>query len=198
MADFEPAYKKEKRWEGGFVDHPNDKGLMTYAGITQKYNSDWPGWNFIWGKLDYGRIKHNTIFPELEPLVKQFYEDLWNKNNYSQIKDQNVANLLFDFGVNSGQKTAIKEIQKLVGVSSDGVMGKNTITAINASNAKSLFDKLWKRREEFYNAIIARDPSQKVFEKGWKARLNDFRFEGGISIFIILVFIGIFYLIFNQ
>ena len=198
MADFIPAYSKVKKWEGGFVDNPNDKGLMTYAGITRRFNPDWPGWNFIFNKLDYGPIKTNTVFPELSNMVTEFYKNLWDSNRYGLIKNQSIANLLFDFGVNSGQKTAIKSIQNLVGANTDGVLGLNTAAKINATDSTVLFNKLKNYRTQFYNSILERDPTQSVFAKGWFNRLNDYKYEGGLSIFILLGLVGIFYLIFNR
>jgi lysozyme family protein len=40
-AAFEAALPFVLRWEGGFVDHPNDPGGRTNQGVTQKVYDDW-------------------------------------------------------------------------------------------------------------------------------------------------------------
>ena len=40
---FDSALKFVLRWEGGFVDHPNDPGGRTNKGITQKVYDGWRG-----------------------------------------------------------------------------------------------------------------------------------------------------------
>jgi hypothetical protein len=46
--------------------------------------------------------------------------------------------------------------------------------AFNTSPAR-LRAAINKQRETFIDNIIAADPSQKVFEKGWKNRINKFK-----------------------
>ena len=43
MADaaLDDALKFVLRWEGGFVDHPNDPGGRTNKGVTQKVYDSW-------------------------------------------------------------------------------------------------------------------------------------------------------------
>src|SRR5690606_41734117 len=38
----------------------------------------------------------------------------------------------FDFGVNSGPARAVKSLQKVVGVAQDGIVGGQTLNAVNA------------------------------------------------------------------
>ncbi len=61
-----------------------------------------------------------------------------------------------DFAYNSGCSKAIKKIQKVVGTKEDGIIGKNTLAAIN--NFKQgqwvLFDKLKIARVTYLNDIV--------------------------------------------
>ena len=68
--------------------------------------------------------------------------------------------------------------QQVLGVVVDGIVGSRTLTAVNEyPDQKELFQKLWDRRKQHFENIVQRDPSQKVFLKGWMNRLNDYKFE---------------------
>lgn len=187
MAEFKTTYEKYiKPNEGGYVLDPDDKGGETYAGIARKFNPQWSGWGYIDAQKKQGVIKKNTLFSSLDGEVEQFYLDLWNKNKFSEIRNQSIADIFFDFVVNSGV-SAIKAVQKIVGTSADGIIGPNTIKAINTFYGPVLFDKILAYRKAFYNAIIERDPTQEKFQKGWFSRLDRF---GRIAIVSLPVLIG--------
>lgn len=177
MSDFKTAYTKYiQPNEGGYSNVVGDKGGETYAGITRKNYSNWSGWSVIDAKkrlYSTGIIPRNSIFNELNSVTEQFYNDQWNKSRFGEIKNQDVANLLYDFFINSGP-SAFKQIQKLVNVPIDGTMGNQTLTAINNSNAAQLYGSLKTARANFYATIVANDPSQSQFIKGWTNRLAKF------------------------
>lgn len=161
MANFSKALEKTLRWEGGRVDNPLDYGGRTAYGITQKtYNQYFTGdvWNIEPHQVAY--------------IYKIGY---WNKIKGDLIIDQDIAELLFDFAVNSGVRTASKKIQILVGVEADGIIGKQTIEAINKANSGRLFRMLFDVRVAYYKLIVQKNPSQKVFLRGWMNRLNSFK-----------------------
>jgi lysozyme family protein len=199
MASFIIAYKNfVEPWEGGFADIAADKGGLTYAGITEKNFPSWEGWPLIKSKMKAGKIKNNTKFPELNFAVKAFYEKMWNDNKFGFITSQDVANIVFDFFVNSGF-SAIKSVQRILGLSTDGKLGEKTLSAINARNPSTLNDQIKKARIEFYNSIVRRDPSQNVFIKGWMKRINSFptltKVSAGLVLILCLFFI---YLLINY
>lgn len=175
MASFDIAYNTYiKPNEGGYSNVPQDKGGETYAGIARNYHPSWPGWTYIdFIKRTKGEIARNAKFPDIQHQVDQFYLEWWNSRRYGEIKSQDLANLLFDYNVNSST-TAIKAVQRLVGVPIDGVMGPMTIAAINAADPVKLYNALKEDRRQLYEALIARDPSQEVFRSGWMARLARF------------------------
>lgn len=175
-ASFDIAYKKYiLPNEGGYANLKNDKGGETYAGIARNYNPTWPGWTFIdFEKKRLGsEPKNNTKWPTVQYLVDQFYLDRWNAHRFGDIVSQDVANLLYDFHVHS-QSSAIKVIQKLMGVTADGAMGPATIAAINKMNAAKLHDSLVNARRQFLNALIDKNPTQEGFRDGWMKRLAKF------------------------
>lgn len=156
MATFNTALQKTLKWEGGKVNDPQDPGGKTNKGVTQRtYNQYYPG--DVYKMTDY----------QCSRIYKIGY---WDKIKGDQIKCQQVAELLFDFAVNSGVVQASKTIQRIVGVKEDGIIGPMTINAINSKDGKWLFDELKKAREQFYLSL-----NKPRFIKGWLNRLNSFK-----------------------
>jgi lysozyme family protein len=54
----------------------------------------------------------------------------------------------------------------MLGVVQDGIVGTKTLSALNAEDPRTLFDRIKKERELFFNNIVKRDPTQKRFIKG--------------------------------
>jgi lysozyme family protein len=191
MANFSIAYNKYiLPFEGGYVNHADDKGGETYAGIARNFHPNWEGWKTI-DAIKQGRtIKRNEKFPTLNNLVTNFFLDLWNKNRFGEIKSQDVANIFYDFYINS-EKSAIKKVQEILKVSRDGVLGNNTIAAINNLDAAKLYNSIKDARIKFYETIVKNNPSQSVFLKGWMNRVNSFPtlvVTGSVTIFVLIGF----------
>ncbi len=163
--------------EGGFVDHPNDVGGATNKGITLN--------TFKLGAKEYLGIEptlenlKNLTIKQAKTLYRKMY---WEPIDGSQIKDKQVAHIMFDMAVNSGVKTTVKYMQKTLNqignsLDVDGMMGPKTLNAINNANSEKLFNDFKKVRINLYKSIIAKDPTQKVFEKGWMNRINSFIYK---------------------
>lgn len=151
-----------RKWEGGYVNHPLDKGGETKWGITHTtYNS-----------LYKGSVKNMTE----EQWDNIFISLFWNPCNADKIIDQNVANVIVDWCWGSGVTSTKKRIQKLFGLKEDGIFGEITLKTLN-TNTKEVFNKIWKAHYNFYNAIVKNNPSQKVFLKGWLNRLNSLTYK---------------------
>jgi len=73
--------------------------------------------------------------------------------------------------VNSGSH-AVKAVQKVLGLEQDGIMGKMTISAINAEIEAPLLARLKAVRTNFYRSIVANDPTQSKFLNGWLNRVE--------------------------
>ena len=63
-------------------------------------------------------------------------------------------------------------VQELLGIAVDGIVGEKTLAAINAQEPRQLFDRIKRKREEFIEDLVRRNPSQKVFRAGWLLRLS--------------------------
>jgi lysozyme family protein len=206
--------------EGGYANHPADKGGETYRGITRKHNSEWEGWRYIdevkrtgkgldglwdWAKEKVSSAKSsvtsaydsvfssnkekytiptNTLFPDLENSAKDlYYNKYFVANQFDRISNIEIAKILFDYAVHGGY-THIG-LQRLINkhfpgngknggnVAEDNKIGSETIGAVNAIGA-ALKPYLLQWRQGHLQQIVERDPTQKVFEEGWKKRLASF------------------------
>lgn len=156
------------RWEGGFANHPNDKGGATNKGITIATFRQY------YGKESTIDDLRNMSNEQWEYIFKAGYWDMLKAND---IANQSIANICVDWAWCSGTRTAIKQVQRLLGVADDGIVGNITLSAINKANSKKLFDKIKSARLAFVEAIVRRDPTQKVFLKGWRNRINSITYN---------------------
>lgn len=169
MANFDLFINRLLRLEGGYVNHPNDKGGCTNMGITLPVYRGYYG-----AGLDCDDLKHMTE-EQASTIYKRNY---WDVCGGDKICNSQIANLLVDYAVNSGCRTAIKAIQRLLNVDVDGVVGPMTIGAINAySDPRELFDGLMQERKKHYDKIVKNNPDQKIFLKGWINRLKEWEWK---------------------
>lgn len=156
------------RWEGGFVDDPLDRGGATNKGITIGTFR-----NFYGKDATVEQLKNITD----EQWLRIFKSGYWDKWKADDIENQSIADIVVDWAWASGTATSIKQVQKILGVAVDGIVGNDTLTAINTADQRSLFVKIHSRRIEFVENIVKRDPSQTRFLKGWKNRINSLTFS---------------------
>ena len=155
------------RWEGGYSNDPVDRGGATNKGITIATFRHYCG--------------SNATIEQLKALTDEqwmhiFLCGFWNPFKADNIANQSVANICVDWAWASGTGTAIRQVQSLLGVTADGVVGAQTLAAINKANQRHLFAKIKSARLRFVDAIVRRDPKQKKFINGWKKRINSLSF----------------------
>lgn len=203
MANFQKAFDITRGvWEGGYVNLPQDKGGETYAGIARKIHPNNP----IWVTIDFYKrskyqtgIPRNTYFPDIEYLVKDFYKNIWTHYNLDEIKNDDVATLIFDYIIHSNI-TGAKNIQRILKVGVDGIFGVKTIAAINAKYPPDLFVEILDQRKAFLESLIRNNPTQKVFESGWMSRIKFFSKLaplGGTGLALIIGIIFLIFIMFN-
>lgn len=155
-------------FEGGFSNHPNDKGGATNKGVTIAtwrqvgYDKDGDG------DIDVDDLRLLTDTDVVERVMRPHY---WNRWKADQIKSQSIANLVVDWVWASG-KHGITNVQRVLGVKQDGIVGPKTLAALNNSDQRALFDRIHNERIAFIDRVITQTPSQAVFRKGWLRRLN--------------------------
>jgi lysozyme family protein len=108
-----------------------------------------------------------------QDIMKDLY---WDKCRADEIENQSLAEIIVDWCVNSGM-VGLRKVQDIAGCKPDGIAGPITLSLINTSDPKSLFDRIWDARKQFYTNIVKKNPSQKVFMNGWMNRLHMFKFE---------------------
>ena len=162
MADFLIAFEKTIVDEGGYVLHtvPGDTGGMTYAGIARNPNPQWPGWNLI----DNGAIDN----PLLTGMVRNFYKvEFWDRIRGDEITNQIVAENLFNFGVNTGIKVAVKLAQLIVGATPDGAVGDVTLQKFNNIDGEAFKKAYALAKITRYADICNKNKTQSKFLLGW-------------------------------
>lgn len=167
MADAKKAIPNILKFEGGFSNHPADTGGCTCKGVTigvyRKY---------------YGKTKTCEDLKKItdEQWFTIFKTGYWDKIQGDKIENQSIAALCVDIAYGSGPVTAIKKIQRCLGLKDDGIIGPLSIQRLNAPDRKATFEKIWKMREQWFYNIVKAKPSQKVFLKGWLRRLDSYTF----------------------
>ncbi|GAA6349586.1 glycoside hydrolase family 108 protein [Phocaeicola dorei] len=172
MADVKKLAPFILKWEGGWVNDPDDLGGATNMGVTigtyETYcrKKGYP-------KPTIERLK-NLTKEEWTEILKTMYWDRWKAD---EIKSQSIADILVDFVWASGAH-GIKVPQDLVGVIPDGIVGPKTLAAVNSRNPRELFDQIKIARFDFIEDICRKRPANNKFKRGWMNRINDIKFEG--------------------
>lgn len=152
-ANFLLALEVIRKHEGGLANHPMDKGGVTYAGITYKWNRDWRGWKNLNNKL------------LLDYWILDYYLHIWVTEGFDQLENQAVANYLFDTRINLSRKNCLKLLNKRLGLNVK--LTKRWVEQRLDTVDLELFRA---ERIKYYRYLVVRNPSQKVFIKGWLNR----------------------------
>lgn len=155
------------KWEGGWVNDPDDLGGATNMGVT-----------FATYKAYCRRKGYPAPTEErLKNLAKEQFTDIlktmyWDACKADNIESQSVANAIVDWAWHSGTATAVKEVQRVLGVKDDGVIGNITLSAINSQSPLPLFGKIKQARVAYIERICNARPANNKFKKGWFNRIN--------------------------
>lgn len=170
MADYKKLISFIKKWEGGWVNDPHDKGGATMSGITMvTYEAYCKKKGYP--KPTIEKLK-NIPDDQWNDIFKSMY---WDRCNADKIENQSVANAVVDWYWNSGIY-GIRIPQRILGLREDGIIGTQTIAAINMLPSKELFEDIKAERLKFVENIAKNNPSQSKFLNGWKNRINDLKF----------------------
>lgn len=161
--NFDQCFKWLMEHEGGFCDDSalGDSGGMTTWGVT---HIDWAKWT---GKEPTRAQMKALKQSDVKPLYKAYYWDILKCDDLPSGLDYAI----FDYGVNSGIYRAAKVLQRLLGVTVDGIIGKETLKAVKNVDGVALAQKVCDERLGFLRSLrIFRN-----FGRGWTARVNEVR-----------------------
>jgi len=147
--NFDEAFDRVIGHEGGLVNNPADPGGLTNWGISQRA---YPG------------VDIKALTKDDAKLI--YKRDYWDRAK-AGLYDGAIGFQLFDAAVNSGVSAAIKMLQRAVGVPDDGVIGPQSLAAINAQKVPKILLRFNAERLE-YMTNAGGWPS---FGKGWARRI---------------------------
>lgn len=171
---FDTAIQLVLKNEGGYSNHPFDKGKATNFGITLATLSAFRGRG----------VTENDVFSMTQHEAERIYlESYWKPSKLDQLTNDIFATLIFDQVVNRGQQAAVANAQAAFNklypngmrLSMDGLLGSRTIAALNLISGE---DKLrfclafLAESSEDYGRICIKDVNQTAFLLGWMRRIN--------------------------
>jgi lysozyme family protein len=167
------------KWEGRYVNHPADKGGETNYGITSGALTA----AIAQGIVPYVSVK-NLPLESAKLIYKANYWDKYGWGNISWLG----CLIVFDATVHHGGGGMARLAQctsNALGwnLVEDGKFGPKTleaITKLTASRPIEFAEEFLRQRKKWFDNIVIRDATQKVFLKGWHNRLNGIATECGV------------------
>ena len=146
-------FKRLMKYEGGYVNDPDDPGGETKFGISKRAYPD------------------EDIANMSEARAMQiYYEDYYKKVNADKLPER-IAWQVFDFGVNAGVARSTRMIQRLVGAYPDGKIGPTTIALVNRYKGEfSLHILFMSARIRYYLDLTEKNIRNMKYLRGWLLR----------------------------
>ena len=132
-----------------YVNDPNDPGGETKFGISKRA---YPGEGIA------------TLTEQRARFL--YFRDYW-KPLRCDVLPPALRFPMFDFGVNSGNRKAIKTLQSLLKTAVDGDLGPHTLSQVVGQSPVSLAIRLTARRQTYLTSL----DNWQYHSKGWSRRL---------------------------
>jgi lysozyme family protein len=138
---------------------PNDPGGVTKFGISKRAYPD------------------EDIENLTEERARQLYEQRMMRSNIDKIQDPYLREHVFDFHVHSDpwdgtNAVSVRNLQRLLGVTVDGVIGPETIQAVNSRVWPFGFYMAYIRdRILYWVRVIQKRPTSLKYLTGWVNRV---------------------------
>jgi lysozyme family protein len=175
------AIKKVLEHEGGYVNNPLDSGKRTNRGVTQATYEKFIGRKLSGTDVDAPKGQPmgeaETVMRNLsEGNAIQIYKTMyWDAIQGDKIKQYAIAAVIFDQAINRGVSAAVKQAQKVLGLQADGKVGPVTLATLNGVKDTDFVPKYLAESVNAYKAIVANNPTQSVFLKGWLSRVDSLK-----------------------
>lgn len=174
----ESAFRAALAWllsiEGGYANHPLDRGGPTYAGISQRAVVGLKDTN---GQLEFdldadGDVDAQDIalLAERPDMVEEFYRERYWRAAGCPLLTWPASLLTFDCAAHSGARVGVVTLQRAARVTADGKVGPETAMAVARMDAAELASRFLAIRVGLFRDIVARRADQAVFFDGWVAR----------------------------
>ncbi len=151
--DFNQAFTKLLKHEGGFSNHADDTGGATMWGVTEAV------------------ARANGYVGEMRHLTQDFAKGLYKAAYWDACRCDElpaaVRFVVFDAAVNSGVGRSIRWLQQAVGVKVDGAIGPMTLKAVASFEQNALASRISGVRLKFMTDL----PNWDSFGKGWARRI---------------------------
>jgi len=170
MASFDRFFPLLLKFEGGYVDDPEDPGGETNKGITMA----------IFRHSSHELLGIDPTSDNLKGLTDAqagiVYRALyWDKIRADSIELQDLADIVCDFFVNSGTNATILLQRILTGMgphlAEDGTIGPAVIQALTDVPHLEVYRRYKQGRIQFYESLGQKYPK---FLNGWLNRVNAF------------------------
>lgn len=152
--------------EGGYVDDQLDRGGATNRGITQAEYDRW--------RDAHGLDEISVALIADDEVATIYRVNYWEAARCGTLPAP-LDLFVFDAAVQHGPRKAIQLLQRAAGVIDTGYFGPMTMAAVKSAEwggrVGVLLRECMKRRRDYYAAIIAYDPAQKRFSRGWANRM---------------------------
>jgi lysozyme family protein len=148
---FDDVFDRLMGHEGGYSNDPRDPGGETQWGIS---------------KRSYPTVDIKALTRDEAKAI--YRRDFWDRLNADSLPD-GVAFQLFDFAVNSGSETAVRYLQRAVGVADDGHWGPVSQAAAEAMSESDTIMRLCAERLHYMTRLTG----WSAFGRGWARRIAD-------------------------
>lgn len=157
--NFDLAFDRLMKNEGGYSNNPADPGGETNWGVTIR----------IARAHGYTGLMKDMTREQARPI---YLEAFWQDGKMDQF-DGALAFQAFDAAVNHGIPNAIRMVQKAADVADDGHIGPVTIAAVKAKTVTDMLMLFIAERIDFWTRLS----TWNEFGKGWARRAaTDLRF----------------------
>lgn len=182
MADFSKAIINTFKAEGGFQNDPKDNANYvnkTLIGTNRGISAQ--GYYAFYKRIPTVAQMKNLTESQAKDIFKGNY---WDKIGGDFIKNQSVAELMFQYIIGSGssQLSDLKDIANMVHgseilIENDFPFSRPDCDFINSIDQSKYHSEMVKWRLQWYDFVVKRNPDKIKFLKGWQNRLATHKFS---------------------
>lgn len=164
--DYQKALRQILKYEGGYVNDPDDPGGATNMGITQKVYDAY--------RKSKGLANAPVKGISKEEVSAIYEERYWKASRAAYLKWP-LSLAVFDTAVNFGVGRSNQFVAQALGLEGTTKWNPKASELIHTADPKAVALKIVELRIAFRHARVAKAPSQKKFLKGWLNRDNDLK-----------------------